>query len=232
MDFVHDELATGKKLRVLTVVDTFSRFSPLVDPRFSYRAEDLVATLERTCAVVGHPRAIRVDQGLEFISRDLDLRAYANNVTLDFSRPGKPTDNVFIEAFNGRFRAECLNAHWFVTLADAREKLEVWRRDYNRASEHPSVYVVEENKHCWPVSDPAGYFGFGRARSVMDWAAGAVSAVRAKIQGPSGKGWIASIFPASAASLSVLGATCRSRAALLRLSQGSFPSSAGLYTGM
>ena len=73
MDFVHDQLATGKKLRVLTVVDTFSRFSPIVDPRFSYRAEDVVATLEQVCAVVGYPRAIRVDQGSEFISRDLDL---------------------------------------------------------------------------------------------------------------------------------------------------------------
>lgn len=139
MDFVHDQLATGKKLRVLTVVDTFSRFSPIVDPRFSYRAEDVVATLEQVCATVGYPQAIRVDQGSEFISRDLDLWAYAHNVTLDFSRPGKPTDNAFIEAFNGRFRAECLNAHWFLTLADAREKMEAWRRDYNEVRPHGAI---------------------------------------------------------------------------------------------
>lgn len=131
MDFVHDQLATGRKIRVLTVVDTFSRFSPVLDPRFSYRGEDVVQTLEQTCARVGYPKTIRVDQGSEFISRDLDLWAYARGVTLDFSRPGKPTDNAFIEAFNGRFRAECLNAHWFLTLADAREKLEAWRRYYN-----------------------------------------------------------------------------------------------------
>lgn len=124
MDFVHDQLATGKKIRVLTVVDTFSRFSPVLDPKFSYRAEDVVATLERVCASIGYPKTIRVDQGSEFVSRDLDLWAYANGVTLDFSRPGKPTDNAFIEAFNGRFRAECLNAHWFLTLDDARAKLE------------------------------------------------------------------------------------------------------------
>lgn len=99
----------------------FSRFSPMIDPRFSYRAEDVVAVLEQVCATVVYPKTIRVDQGAEFISRDLDLWAYANNVTLDFSRPGKPTDNAFIEAFNGRLRAECLNAHWFLTLADARE---------------------------------------------------------------------------------------------------------------
>jgi putative transposase len=123
MDFVHDQLATGRKIRVLTVVDTFSRFCPVLDPRFTYRGEDVVQTLDRTCAAVGYPKTIRVDQGSEFISRDLDLWAYARGVVLDFSRPGKPTDNAFIEAFNGRFRAECLNAHWFLSLADAREKM-------------------------------------------------------------------------------------------------------------
>src|SRR5262249_32951046 len=125
MDFVHDQLATGRKLRILTVVDIFSRFSPVLDPRFSYRGEDVVATLERVCRTIGYPKTIRVDQGSEFVSRDLDLWAYQKGVTLDFSRPGKPTDNAFIEAFNGRLRQECLNTHWFLTLDDAREKLEV-----------------------------------------------------------------------------------------------------------
>ncbi len=77
--------------------------------------------------------------GSEFIFRDLDLWAYANNVTLDFPRPGKPTDNGFIEAFNSKLRAECLNAHWFLTLADAREKLEHWRRDYNEVRPHSAI---------------------------------------------------------------------------------------------
>ena len=139
MDFVHDQLATGRKIRVLTVVDTFSRFSPVLDPRFSYRGEDVVRTLERACAAIGYPKTIRVDQGSEFVSRDLDLWAYAKGVTLDFSRPGKPTDNAFIEAFNGRLRAECLNAHWFLTLADAREKLEDWRRYYNEDRPHGAI---------------------------------------------------------------------------------------------
>jgi len=94
------------------------------------------------------PASIRVDQGTEFVSRDLDLWAYQRGVTLDFSRPGKPTDNAFIEAFNGRFRAECLNAHWFLSLADAREKMEDWRKYYNRASQHPFVYAIEENRLC------------------------------------------------------------------------------------
>ncbi|MDT3382345.1 IS3 family transposase [Labrys neptuniae] len=139
MDFVHDQLATGRKIRVLTVVDTFSRFSPAVDPRFSYRGEDVVATLERACRSVGYPRTIRVDQGSEFISRDLDLWAYQRGVELDFSRPGKPTDNAFIESFNGKFRSECLNAHWFLTLDDARLKMEEWRKDYNTVRPHSAI---------------------------------------------------------------------------------------------
>ena len=139
MDFVHDQLATGRKLRVLTVVDIFSKFSPVIDPRFSYRAEDVVSTLERVCRTVGYPQSIRVDQGSEFVSRDLDLWAYAHGVTLDFSRPGKPTDNAFIEAFNSKLRGECLNAHWFMSLDDARAKLEAWRRYYNEDRPHSGI---------------------------------------------------------------------------------------------
>ncbi len=139
MDFVHDQLATGRKFRVLTVVGTWSKYAPAIDARYSYRGEDVVQTLERICGQTGYPKTIRVDQGSEFISRDLDLWAYANNVTLDFSRPGKPTDNAFIESFNGRFRAECLNQHWFMSLADAREKLEAWRGDYNTVRPHSAI---------------------------------------------------------------------------------------------
>lgn len=139
MDFVHDQLATGRKIRVLTIVDTFSRYSPAVDPRFSYRGEDVVQTLERVCREAGYPKAIRVDQGSEFISRDLDLWAYHKGVILDFSRPGKPTDNAFIESFNGKFRSECLNAHWFMSLDDARRKIEDWRKDYNEVRPHSAI---------------------------------------------------------------------------------------------
>lgn len=111
MDFVHGQLATGPKQRVLTVVDPFSRYSPAIAPRFRFRAPDVIDVLERVCAKIGSPASIRVDQGSEFISRDLDLWAYMKGVTLDFSRPGKPTDNAFIESFNDKFRAECLNQH-------------------------------------------------------------------------------------------------------------------------
>jgi putative transposase len=121
MDFVYDQLATGKKLRVLTVVDTFLSYVPVLDDRYSYRGEDVVATLDRVCRTAGYRKTIRVDQGSEFVSRDMDLLVNQRGVVLDFSRPGKPTDNAFSEAFKGRFRVECLNQHWFLTLADAAE---------------------------------------------------------------------------------------------------------------
>lgn len=139
MDFVHDQLATGGKIRILTLLDTYSRYAHAFDARMQYRAENVVATLDAVCGKVGYPKAIRVDQGTEFVSRDLDLWAYTHNGVLGFSRPGKPTDNAFIEAFNGRLRAECLNAHWFMSLTDAREKLEWWRRDYNEVRPHGAI---------------------------------------------------------------------------------------------
>jgi putative transposase len=139
MDFVHDQLATDHKLRVLTIFDTFSRFSPALEPRFTFRGADIVEVLERVGRQVGFPATIRVDQGTEFVSRDLELWAYQRGVTLDFSCPGKPTYNAFIEAFNGRFRAERLNAHWFLSLAGARKKLEDGRRYYNEERPHGAI---------------------------------------------------------------------------------------------
>ena len=103
------------------------------------RGADVVEVLERLGRQVGFPTTIRVDQGPEFVSRDLDLWAYQRGVTLDFSRPGKPTDNAFIEAFNSRFRAECLDAHWFMSLADAQKKLEDWRKYYNEERPHGAI---------------------------------------------------------------------------------------------
>ena len=96
-DFVHDQLASGHKLRVLTIIDTFSRFSPALAPRFTFRGTEVVEVLERACKEVGFPATIRVDQGSEFVSRDLDLWAYQRGVTLDFSRPGKPTDTDVVD---------------------------------------------------------------------------------------------------------------------------------------
>lgn len=87
----------------------------------------------------GIPKFIRVDNGPEFVSKDLDLWAYANKVILDFSRPGKPTDHAYIESFNSRFRQECLNEHWFLSLADAKVKIMEWWREYNSHRPHSSL---------------------------------------------------------------------------------------------
>lgn len=139
MDFVHDQLYDGRKLRILTIIDAFTRYVPALDVRDRYTGADVVETLERVCKELGYPRSIRVDQGPEFISKDLDLWAYTRGVELDFSRPGKPTDNAYIESLNGKFRAECLSAHWFMNLADARRKCESWRRDYNDVRPHSAL---------------------------------------------------------------------------------------------
>ena len=139
MDFAHDQLMIGRKLSILTVVDTFSRFSPVFDPRFNYKGEDVTRTLDLACKVFSYPKSIRADNGPEFSSRDLDPWAYQNDVILDFSRSGKPTGNASIESFNGKFRAECLNAPWFMGLEDARVKLGAWRRDYNEVRPHSAI---------------------------------------------------------------------------------------------
>src|SRR5689334_16352678 len=139
MDFLSDQLFDGTRLRVLTMADAPSRISPAIDVRLSYRGADVVETLERVAACYGLPKRIRLDNGPEFLSRDLDLWAYARGVVLDFSRPGKPTDNAFAESFNGKVRAECLNANWFLSLDDARQKCEAWRVDYNEVRPHSSI---------------------------------------------------------------------------------------------
>jgi putative transposase len=139
MDFLSDQLFDGRKVRVLAIVDNYTRLSPAIEVRMSYRGVDVVNTLRRVELQYGRPKRIRVDNGPEFISKELDLWAYLNGVVLDFSRPGKPTDNAFAESFNGKFRAECLNASWFMSLDDARSKCEAWRRDYNEVRPHSSI---------------------------------------------------------------------------------------------
>lgn len=139
MDFMADQLFDGRRIRLLTIVDNFSRISPMIGVGFSYKGHDVVTALERACSRYGKPERIRVDNGPEFVSKDLDLWAYTHKVVLDFSRPGKPTDNAFIEAFNSRFRDECLNQHWFLSLDDVVSKVEAWRIDYNTVRPHSAL---------------------------------------------------------------------------------------------
>jgi putative transposase len=131
MDFVTDSLFNGHRFRSLTIADNFSRECLAIEVGQHIKGEDVVRVVERIKAVRGKPGYIRVDNGTEFISKELDKWAYENKVILDFSRPGKPIDNAYIESFNSSFRDKCLNINWFLSLEDAREKIEEWSRDYN-----------------------------------------------------------------------------------------------------
>jgi putative transposase len=139
MDFVADQLFNGRRIRALTVVDNYSRESLAILVDISIKGVDVVSVMDHLKSIYGSPQRIQVDNGSEFISKALDLWAYENNVTLVFSRPGKPTDNPYIESFNGSFRDECLNLHWFLSLDDAQEKVEAWRQDYNEYRPHSSL---------------------------------------------------------------------------------------------
>jgi putative transposase len=148
MDFVSDALFDGRRLRALTVVDAHTREALAIDVDQGIKGEQVVEAMMRIAALRGAPKAIRVDNGPEFVSKALDRWAYENGVTLDFSRPGKPTDNAFVESFNGRLRDECLNAHWFLSLADARAKIEAWRRHYNESRPHTSLGWLTPNEYA------------------------------------------------------------------------------------
>jgi putative transposase len=139
LDFVADQLADGRRFRALTVVDVYTRESLAIEPGQRLRGEDVVQVLQRIQEKRGGPKRLFCDNGSEFASQVLDLWAYQNGVKIDFSRPGKPTDNGHIESFNGTFRDECLNTHWFMTLAEAREIIEAWRREYNESRPHRAL---------------------------------------------------------------------------------------------
>lgn len=139
MDFMSDQLFDGRRIRLLTIVDNHTRVSLAIHVDQRIRGVKVVEVLEKVVLEHGMPERIQVDNGPEFISRDVDLWAYWNKVKMDFSRPGKPTDNATIESFNARVRLECLNENWFLNLEDAREKVEEWRTDYNTERPHSSL---------------------------------------------------------------------------------------------
>src|SRR5687768_13855103 len=146
MDFVHDALADGRPCRVLTVVDQWSRHSPILEVASSMSGHTVGAALDRALTDGAAPLSITVDHGTEFMSRALEDWAFARGVQLDFIRPGKPVENAFIEAFTGRLRDECLNVHQFTSLADAKEKIEAWRVDYNARRPHSSLGHLTPNE--------------------------------------------------------------------------------------
>lgn len=139
MDFMSDTLFDNRPYRILTVVDCHSREGLAIEPRQSFRAFHVVEALDRIVRERGRPKTIRCDNGPEFAGRVLDQWAFFNGVELDFSRPARPTDNAFIESFNASVRKELLNASWFTSLAEARERLVVWRKEYNEDRPHSSL---------------------------------------------------------------------------------------------
>jgi putative transposase len=140
MDFVQDALFNGERFRVLTVVDNCSKICHGLRVGKSLKGYDVVNELSRICLVEGcYPQRIQCDNGSEFISKEVDLWAYENGIVMDFSRPGKPTDNPYVESFNGKFRDECLSVNWFLSLEDAEEKIEQYRWEYNHFRPHSSL---------------------------------------------------------------------------------------------
>ena len=139
MDFVSDQLYDGRKLRALTLVDAYTRECLSIWVDQSIRGQNVVEVLDHVSSQRRAPTRVQVDNGPEFVSKALDRWAYEHHVELVFSRPGKPTDNAHIEAFNGRLRQECLNQHWFLSLNDARSKIEDWRIAYNESRPHGAL---------------------------------------------------------------------------------------------
>ena len=139
MDFTSDQLADGRRIRTLNVVDVFTRECLAIEVAPSMPAQRVVRVLERVLQERGNPQRITVDNGPEFISRAVDAWAYQRTITMDFIDPGKPTQNAFIESFNGKFRDECLDRHWFTSLDDAVATISAYRREYNAERPHSSL---------------------------------------------------------------------------------------------
>ena len=179
MDFVSDNLFNGQRFRCLTVVDNFSRYCHAIRVGKSIKGMDVVEVMEalkqQNKAV---PKRIQVDNGSEFISKDFDKWAYDNKVVLDYSRPGKPTDNPYIESFNGSFRDECLNVSWFLSLDDAYEKINTWVNEYNNFRTHSSLNditpaefinnfaIAEKNKLALPGASVDEHMYFAAEENV------------------------------------------------------------------
>lgn len=136
---MHDRLASGRKIRFLTLTDIFTRMCLATEVGYSMGAQELTRILDDLIDFYGKPSRIRIDNGSEMTSQAMDQWAYKNGVQLEFINPGKPTENGHIESFNGRFRDEFLEAHWFENLWDARKKSSAWREEFNSERPHSSL---------------------------------------------------------------------------------------------
>jgi len=145
MDFVADSLAYGRRFRCLNVVDDYTRECLAIEVDTSLPGLRVAHVLEKIAVMRGLPQSITVDNGPEFAGKALDAWAYQAGVTLSFIRPGKPVENAYIESFNGKFRDECLNEHWFLSLRQAKSLIEAWRIEYNTERPHSALgYIAPE----------------------------------------------------------------------------------------
>jgi putative transposase len=139
LDFVADQLQDGRRFRALTVLDVFTRESLAIAVGQSLRGDDVVRTVNKLKHEGRVPKLLFCDNSSEFSGQAMDLGAYQNSAKIDFSRPGRPTDNAFVASFNGTFRDECLNVHWFETLTEAKQLIEAWRQEYNGSRPHRAL---------------------------------------------------------------------------------------------
>ncbi len=157
MDFMHDRLANGRLMRVLTIIDVFTRECLALEAKQSFRGENVAEILSGLTQIHGQPEMIQCDQGTEFTSMAMDHWVYWNSIKIDFSRPGRPGDNARNEAFNGIVRREYLSQHYFMDLEEAQQILDDWRVDYNITWPHGSLEQITpaEFKAEWQqTTDP------------------------------------------------------------------------------
>ena len=150
IDFMSDQLADGRRLRVFTAIDHVSRECVCLEVDQRFPADAVTRVLDQAIWAYGRPKVITCDNGTEFTSNHFDQWAYKRGIEIDFIAPGRPMDNGFIESFNGKLRDECLNLHWFESLIEARRLMGRWRIEYNETRPHsslgnraPAAYVVE-----------------------------------------------------------------------------------------
>jgi putative transposase len=139
MDFMSDQLANGRRFRTLNIVDDYSRECLAIEVDTSLPGRRVTRVLDRLQTARGLPKVLLMDNGPEFTGQVLDQWAFQKGVRLQFIEPGKPIQNAYVESFNGKFRNECLEEHWFTTLNDARVTIETWRRDYNEVRPHSAL---------------------------------------------------------------------------------------------
>ena len=153
MDFDSDALSSGRRFRVLNIVDDFSKLSPAIEVDTSLPGLRVIRTLERAIDLHGKPKLIVMDNGPEFTCKALDQWAWTQGISLHWIDPGKPVQNAYVESFNGRFRDECLNQHHFLSLEDARNLIEGWHGDYNSIRPHTSLRGLAPEEFLRTVSE-------------------------------------------------------------------------------